>query len=138
MTDRKYRRQAEALLKPHTSRVSDVSTARRLGIPAVESSMVDYWTAVDILAQALTKASEPELQGEPSDARWIDDIETLALAQSAGHARMIEIGEGIGGLGVRNRAMFEDMVAWQDATGNGHADSVLRLVAALRAAGGVR
>jgi len=79
----------------------------------------------------------PEPQGEPSDARWIADIETMALAQSAGHARMIEIGEGIGGLGIRNRAMFEDMLAWQDATENGHADTVLRLVAALRAAGKV-
>lgn len=79
-----------------------------------------------------------EPQGEPSDARWIDDIETLALAQAAGHARMLEIGEGVGGLGVRNRAMFEDMLAWQDSSGNDHADTVLRLVAALRAAGGVR
>lgn len=82
------------------------------------------------------KAVEP--QAKPSDVQWIDDVETLALAQAAGHARMLEIGEGVGGLGVRNRAMFEDMLAWQDSSGNDHADTVLRLVAALRAAGGVR
>ena len=43
------------------------------------------------------------VQGEPTDARWIDEIETKALAQVASNARMVEIGEGVGGLGVRHR-----------------------------------
>jgi len=89
-------------------------------------------------SELVTCARHTALRGEPSDAQWIADIETLALAQAAGHARMLEIGEGIGGLGVRNRSMFEDMLAWQDSSGNDHADTVLRLVAALRPAGGVR
>lgn len=75
------------------------------------------------------------VQGEPTDARWIDEIETKALAQVASNARMVEIGEGVGGLGVRHPRMFEDLLAWQDASENDHADTVLRLIAALRAAG---
>lgn len=80
----------------------------------------------------------PEPQGEPTDARWIDEIETKALAQVASNARMVEIGEGVVGLCVRHPRMFKDLRAWKDASENDHADTVLRLIAALRAAGGVQ
>ena len=72
------------------------------------------------------------VQGEPTDARWIDEIETKALAQVASNARMVEIGEGVGGLGVRHPRMFEDLLAWQDASENDHADTVLTLIARVR------
>lgn len=57
----------------------------------------------------------------------------LADAQATAHARMIELNGGVGKLGVRHPGMLEDMTAWQLATENEHADTVLTLVKALEA-----
>lgn len=61
-------------------------------------------------------------------------VQQRAEAQRAAHARMLELGGGVGLLGVRYPQMFEDMLAWDDSSEDGHADTVLRLVAALTAA----
>ena len=63
----------------------------------------------------------------------LDEIEMMATRQAEAYAKMCEFGEGIGGLAVRRPTMGEDMRRWDDATENHHADTVLKLVGALRA-----
>lgn len=63
----------------------------------------------------------------------LDELESLATAMSAADARLMEIGEGVGGLGIRHPEMLEDWRAWQDSSENSHADTVLGLIAELRA-----
>lgn len=64
---------------------------------------------------------------------YLAEQKRLAEAQQAACARMIELNGGVGMLGVRHPEMFEDMMAWQEATENEHADTVLPLIAALEA-----
>lgn len=61
-------------------------------------------------------------------------VQQRAEAQRAAHARMLELGGGVGLLGVRYPQMFEDMLAWDNSSEDDHADTVLSLVAALTAA----
>lgn len=62
----------------------------------------------------------------------LDRLYEAAVKQRDAYERMLEIGEGVGGLGVRHPQMFEDMLAWDDLSGNGHADTVLALIAHMR------
>lgn len=66
-------------------------------------------------------------------------VRALAEKQAAAYARMLELDGGVGLLGIREPEMFEDMQAWSNATENGHADLVLRLLDAIETlAGGAR
>ena len=59
------------------------------------------------------------------------DIKALrekAEKQAAGYARMLELNGGIGLLGVREPDLYDAMLAWQDASENEHADTVLALL----------
>lgn len=47
---------------------------------------------------------------------------------------MLELNGGIGKLGVEHPEMYDDMLAWNEATVNEHADTVLALVARVREA----
>ncbi|MFD2775756.1 hypothetical protein ACFSWE_16555 [Leucobacter albus] len=64
----------------------------------------------------------------------LDALQAAAEKQAAAHAQMLEIGRGVGGLGVLYPDMFEDKLAWSNMSDNEHADTVLGLVAAHRAA----
>lgn len=58
----------------------------------------------------------------------LHELRKMAEAQAAGHAEMVRLNGGIGMLGVRDPAMFDDMCRWQNATENDHADTVLALL----------
>lgn len=58
-------------------------------------------------------------------------IKARAESQAAAYERMLELGGGVGLLGVRDPEMFEDMLRWDSSTENDHADTVLALLAAL-------
>lgn len=64
---------------------------------------------------------------------YLAEQKRLAEAQATAYARMLELNGGVGKLGVHHPEMFEDMLTWQDSTENEHADTVLRLMAALEA-----
>lgn len=64
----------------------------------------------------------------------LDELERLARAQASGYARMLELNGGIGKLGIEHPEMYDDMLAWNEATVNEHADTVLALVARVREA----
>lgn len=55
-------------------------------------------------------------------------LRSQAEKQSAAYARMLELNGGCGKLGVQHPEMFEDMCAWDELSGNGHADTVLMLL----------
>lgn len=55
-------------------------------------------------------------------------LRALAEKQEQGYAKMIRLNGGIGKLGVEDPELFEAMLAWDDATGNDHADTVLALL----------
>lgn len=67
-----------------------------------------------------------------------DELRALAEAQRDAYARMIEIGRGVGGLGVAFPDSFADMLTWQNATENEHADTVLALLDRVERAEGYR
>ena len=62
-------------------------------------------------------------------AEWFDIVRMAAQKQTVANERMKEIGKGVGGLGVQNPEMFEDMLTWDNMTINGLADTVLALAA---------
>lgn len=66
-------------------------------------------------------------------SEYLAEQKRLAEAQAFAYSEMLAIGKGVGGLGVRSPELFEDMITWGEATENAHADTVLRLVAALEA-----
>ena len=59
------------------------------------------------------------------------ELRVLAERQAAAWARMVKIGEGIGGLAVRDQRMADDIHAWGDVTENDFADVVLDALDAL-------
>lgn len=60
-----------------------------------------------------------------------DNLRTAAEKNAAATTRMLEIGQGVGGLGIQHPEMFEDMLNWDRMTENAHADTVLALLARL-------
>lgn len=72
-------------------------------------------------------------------------LRDLAEKHRDAHAEMLRLNGGVGRLGNEQPAMFEDMLAWDAATVDNHADNVLSLLdtlfalrAALAEAGGDR
>lgn len=61
-------------------------------------------------------------------------LREIAEAQAEAYRVMLLIGEGVGGLGVRHPERYESMIAWDDMSANGHADTVLALLARLEVA----
>jgi hypothetical protein len=59
-------------------------------------------------------------------------MQALAEGQAAGYKRMLELNGGIGKLGVRHPDLFDAMIQWGAYSTNGHADTVLALLAAVR------
>ena len=70
-----------------------------------------------------------DVEKAKAEAEWFDMVRLAAQKQTVANERMEEIGKGVGGLGVQNPEMFEDMLTWDNMTINGHADTVLALVA---------
>ena len=64
----------------------------------------------------------------------LNELRKIAEAQAEAYRVMLLIGEGVGGLGVRHPERFESMLAWDDMSANGHADTVLTLLSRLEAA----
>jgi hypothetical protein len=60
------------------------------------------------------------------------ELRVRAEKQAAAYARMLELGGGVGLLGIENREMFDDMCAWDDLSENDHADVVLGLIDQIR------
>lgn len=58
----------------------------------------------------------------------IQDLKRAASAQATAYDKMLEIGEGVGGLGIYHPELFQDMIAWDDLSENSHADTVLELI----------
>ena len=58
----------------------------------------------------------------------LEELRKAAEAQAAAYDRMLEIGEGVGGLGVQHPELFDAMLAWDARSTNGHADTVLDLI----------
>lgn len=58
------------------------------------------------------------------------ELKDAATAKVAAEEKLMEIGEGVGGLGLHHPEMLEDWRRWTDMTEDGHhADTVLRLLA---------
>lgn len=87
--------------------------------------------ALDALIAEYERLSVP-----PSDdeREALAELRLAAEAQRDAYARMLELGQGVGMLGVRHPEMFEAMLAWDDRSENGHADTVLDLIDRLNAA----
>lgn len=105
-----------------------VGWTHALGNTWIESIVRDHLIQVlfDASANAMTS---PIPTARTLPTRDLQDIRALAQKQAAAYTRMLEIGEGIGGLAVRHPEMAEGMHAWSGATENEHADTVLRLIA---------
>lgn len=60
----------------------------------------------------------------------VGELKDAAIAKVQAEERLIEIGEGVGGLGLRHPDMFKDWSRWVDMSEDGHhADTVLGLIA---------
>ena len=60
-------------------------------------------------------------------------MQALAEGQATGYKRMLELNGGIGKLGVRHPDLFDAMIQWDAYSTNGHADTVLALLSAVKA-----
>lgn len=67
------------------------------------------------------------MSAELSPAR-LAEIRERAGKQAAAYDKMLELGGGVGMLGVRCPEMFEDGMAWDRSTENDHADTALALL----------
>lgn len=56
------------------------------------------------------------------------ELKYAALAKIRAEDTLIEIGEGVGGLGFKHPDMLEDWGKWQDMSEYDHADTVLTLI----------
>ena len=57
-----------------------------------------------------------------------NDLKYAAMAKIRAEDTLIEIGEGVGGLGRKYPEMFADWGKWQDISEYDHADTVLILI----------
>lgn len=81
-------------------------------------------------ARAVYAALGERLSAPPSDdeRETLTELRLAAEAQRDAYARMLELGQGVGMLGVRHPEMFEAMLAWGERSENEHADTVLDLL----------
>lgn len=56
------------------------------------------------------------------------ELRDAASAMVTANDKMLEIGQGVGGLGVHYPDLFDDWGRWQDMSENQHADTVLSLL----------
>lgn len=115
----------------HTTGPNLPRTTARLAAHALEQHAQhapDLWATVHDRAPRTDRTQPAASSTAPADVRErLLALRERAQSHAVAHARMVELGGGMGELGYRHREMFQDMLTWDANSANDHADTVQHL-----------